>query len=134
MSRNKEYIVTTEELKRKIAETEKGINNIVNVVVATGSAALADKLKELEKTKQQLEHALFDAERKISAMKMSKRKLKDAFNKAKYMLRSGTLKNKKAIVQQYVKQVTMFKDRIEIEYNVSDTYSFREEVTREVRR
>ena len=81
LSRNKEYIVTTEELKRRIAETEKGINNIVNVVVATGSAALADKLKELEKTKQQLEHALFDAERKISAMKMSKRKLKDAFNK-----------------------------------------------------
>lgn len=46
------------------------------------------------------------------------------------MLRSGTLKNRKAIVDKYVKQITMYKDKIEIEYTISDAYSFKETIER----
>ena len=63
-------------------------------------------------------------------MHIEERRLKAAFKTAKDMLRSGALKNCKAIVGQYVKQIIIYKDRIELEYNISDTYSFKEEVKR----
>lgn len=130
ISRNSEYIIESKELKKKIAETEKAISNIVNIVVTTGSAALINKLKELEETKAELEQALFEAEKQIADMYIDEGRLKAAFRTAKEMLRSGTLKNRKAIVGQYVKQVIIYKDRIELEYNISDTYSFKEEIKR----
>jgi len=130
LNKNSEYTITSNEIKSKILETEKGIENIVNVVVATGSAALTNKLKELEENKSQLEQALSDAERKLSQMRIDEKRLKSAFKKAKQMLHSGTLKNRKAIVEQYVKRVIVYKDRIEVEYLVSGNYSFKETVPR----
>ena len=53
-----------------------------------------------------------------------------AFNKAKRMLKNGTLKNKKAIVQQFVKRVVVYKDKIIIEYNIAGDYIFGEEIIR----
>ena len=111
-------------------ETEKAISNIVDIVVATGSAALTDKLKELERTKVELQQALFEAKKHIEEMYIDEKQLKRAFKIAKQMLRSGTLKNRKAIVGQYVKQIIIYKDRIVLEYKVSDTYSFKEEIDR----
>ena len=90
-----------------------------------------DKLKELEATKAQLQESLKETEQKISEMSIDANKLKSAFNKAKRMLKSGTLKNRKAIVQQYVKEVIIFKDKITVEYNVSGTYTVKEELPRE---
>ena len=130
ISRNKEYIITIEEIKRKISQTQKGIENIVNVIVSTGSAALTAKLKALEEDKVNLEQALVDAKIKISHFRVDKKQLKSAFKKAKRMLSSGTLVNRKAIVEQYVKQVIVYKDRIEVEYLVSANYSFKETVPR----
>ena len=130
LSKNDEYLIASEEIKRKIAENQKGITNIVNIVVETGSAALADKLKELEGTKFNLEQALLDAEQQMENMCIDEAKLKSAFRKAKQMLKSGTLKNRKAIVEQYVKQVTIYKDKIVIKYSLSDNYSFNDEIKR----
>ncbi len=130
LSKNQEYLRVCDGLKLKLSETEKGIANIVEIVVATGSVALTDKLKELEDTKAQLEQSIAETNQRLDAMKVDENRIKSAFRKAKEMLRSGTLKNKKAIVEQYVKQVTVYKDRIEIEYNINDTYSFKEDVPR----
>ena len=132
ISRNTEYVAIIKELKQKLSDTEKGIDNIVNIVVSTGSSALTDKLKELEIKKQQLMQSLTDAERNMSQLEVDEEKLRTAFYKAKHMLKSGTLKNRKAIVEKYVKQIIMYENRIEIEYIVSDTYSFKEEVPREL--
>ncbi len=116
---------------KKLADTEKGIANIVDIVVSTGSTALANKLKELESTKEQLMQSIADAEYQMSRLTVNEKQLKAAFYKAKQMLKSGTLKNRKAIVEKYVKQITIYKDRIEIEYIVSDTYSFKETIDRQ---
>ena len=130
MSKNSEFLLMKKELESKIDETEKGINNIVNLVVSTGSTALTNKLKELEITKAQLQESLTEAERKLSEMSIDAEKLKSAFNKAKRMLKSGTLKNRKVIVQQYVKEIVIYKDKITVEYNISGTYTVTEELTR----
>jgi hypothetical protein len=131
LSKNNTFLTMKKELQLKIAETDKGINNIVNIIVSTGSAALTDKLKELESTKAQLQESLSEAERKLSEMHIDTDKLKSAFNKAKRMLKDGTLKNRKAIVQQYVKEVIIYKDKILVEYNISGTYTVKEELPRE---
>lgn len=93
LSKNSTFLTMQKELQAKIDEMDKGINNIVNIIVSTGSAALTDKLKELESTKTQLQESLSEAERKLSEMHIDANKLKSAFNKAKRMLKDGTLKN-----------------------------------------
>ena len=64
-------------------------------------------------------------------MSIDVNKLKSAFNKAKRMLKSGELKNRKAIVQQYIKEVVVYKDKITVEYNILSTFTVKEELQRE---
>jgi site-specific DNA recombinase len=131
LSKNKEFIAVKKQLEQRLAEIDKGIANIVNLVVTTGSAALAEKLKELELEKVTLEISLKEAERKLSEMSVDEAQLRKAFSKAKSLLKSGTLKNRKAIVQQYVKQVVMYPDKVEIEFNViGDSYTIKESYPR----
>lgn len=117
--------------KAKLAETNTGINNIVDVMMKTGSAALAEKLRELEEAKSSLEQLLADQEKQLSGISVSKQKLKQAFNKAKKMLASGTLSNRRAIIDSYIKQITLYKHKIVIEFSITDTYSITEEINRE---
>ena len=51
-------------------------------------------------------------------VRVDEKQLRGVFKKAKRMLSSGILKNRKAIVEQYVKQVIVYKYRIEAEYLV----------------
>lgn len=131
LNKNGEFILRKKEIKERIKGTDKGISNIVELVVSTGSVALTDKLKELETTKLQLQESLLEIEQKISEMTIDSNKLKLAFRKAKKMLGSGTLKNRKAIVQQYVKEVRIYKDKVIVEYNISGAYTVKEEIIRD---
>ena len=96
----------------------------------TGSLSLTKKLNELEREKITIEQELGKAKREMSANTLGKTQLKRAFRHAKKMLESGTLKNKKAIVEQYVNQVTIYSDRIVVEFNVSEHFQIKEDVLR----
>ena len=91
---------------------------------------MSKKLRELETDKSILEQSLSDIQRQLSQMCVSEKDLKIAFKKAKEMLESGILVNKKAIIDRYVKQVFLYKDRIVIEFNVADDCVITEEVER----
>ena len=93
--------------------------------------ALSDKLKQLETDKQKYERILFDKEKEISSMKVEEKVLKQAFKKAKKMLETGTLVNRKEIIDRYVKQIVLHRDKIEVEFNITDTYTVTEEISRE---
>ena len=128
--KNCELYTNKNHIKSKLAEIDKSINNIVDIVVSTGSAALADKLKELEAEKATLENTLTELEISLSEMSVSEKMLRTAFEKAKTMLSSGTLTNKKAIVEHYVKQIIIHKDTIDIEFNISGDYTITETIAR----
>ena len=130
LSKNQEYSFLKDGLKLKITENAKEINNIIKVMRSTGSATLAKELEKLELEKSELEQSLLDVESKISSMRIDESKIKIAFDKAKKMLKTGTLKNRKSIVEQYVKQIMVYKDKITIEYSIGNTYSIREEIAR----
>lgn len=130
-AKNTELTASISAIKDKIAKTEKGIANIVNVIMQTGSVALSDKLKELECDKAKFEETLCEKEQTLSEMKVNEKELKQAFKKAKKMLESGILTNKKAIIDRYVKQIILYRDKIAIEFNVTDTYTIMEEIERQ---
>lgn len=130
-AKNTELTASISAIKDKIAKTEKGIANIVNVIMQTGSVALSDKLKELECDKAKFEETLREKEQTLFEMKVNEKELKQAFKKAKKMLESGTLSNKKAIIDRYVKQIILYRDKIAIEFNVTDTYTITEEIERQ---
>ncbi len=129
-SKNGELLIAIKNVKEKLVDIEKGISNIVNVVMQTGSLALSEKLKELESDKLTYERLLANKEKELSKIKVSKQALKKAFTKAKQMLEYGTLANRKAIIQTYVKKVTVYKDSIEMEFNVTDGYTVTEKIDR----
>lgn len=129
-AKNTDLMLSISTIKDKIAETQRGITNIVNVIMQTGSSALSEKLKELEIDKAKIEGVLYEKEQELSKMSVDEKVLKQAFKKAKKMLESGTLSNKKSIIDRYVKQVILYKDKIAIEFNVTDTYTITEEVER----
>lgn len=128
--KNGELYTNKKMIKARLAEVEKGINNIVGIVVSTGSAALMDKLKNLEAEKADLENTLTELEVSLSQMEVSEDTLRSAFEKAKEMLKSGSLANKKAIVEHYVKQITIHRDTIDIEFNISGDYTIIETIQR----
>lgn len=117
-------------LKDKIETVDKGINNIVNVVMETGSLALNNKLRELETEKHNLELALNEANHKLASVNIDAKSLKIAFNRAKQMLKNGNLRNRKALIERYVNSVAIYKDKIIIEFNVFDDFNVSETVSR----
>ena len=46
------------------------------------------------------------------------------------MIKSGTLKNRNAIDQQYSKQIKVYKEKMFIEYSFDDIYTITEEIVR----
>lgn len=101
-------------MQTKMGELEKGINNIVGVIMKTGSDALSAKLAELEEDKKKLVFALDEAKMELSDKQIDEKQLRSAFKKAKQMLGNGTLKNKKEIIEKYVDKIIMYPDKIEI--------------------
>ena len=130
VEKNKELDVQIRYIKGELSETEKGISNIVDAVVSTGSVALANKLNELEVRKSELETALTEIENELSDVTVDEKQLRAAFRKAKRLLMKGTLKNQKAIVEQYIKRVVMCREKIILEIGVSDDYVLKQEIPR----
>ena len=96
----------------------------------TGSSALNNKLQELEAEKRNLELALNEANNKLASVTIDAKSLKNAFKRAKQMLKSGNLSNRKALVERYVNSVTIYKNEIIIEFNVFGEFTVRETVSR----
>lgn len=117
-------------LKRQLGEIDKGIRNIVKVVEQTGSAALSERLAGLETEKASITAALDEAKLRLSDNTVSINGLRSAFRKAKKMLADGTLKNRAAIIERYVKKITVYKDKIVIEFNIAPSFTVKNEIMR----
>ena len=58
-------------LKAQIKDVDRKINNAVNLMIETGSAALKNKLSELEETKEKLRYELDEVESTLSQEQFS---------------------------------------------------------------
>ena len=117
-------------LSARLNELNQGISNIVGIMVNTGSPALAEKLRELENSKAIVQNQLSQLEQLNSRCMIDPVKLKTAFRKAKAQLREGTLVNRREIVDIYVRQITIFREEIEITLLPLPNYQLTEIVPR----
>ena len=119
---------TTEALRTELQSVERKLKNTVNLMVEIGSAALKDKLLELEKAKEQLSFELNQAIMAENSSHINEKQLVKLFYKAEQELRHGTLANRRKIVDQYVKRVVVYPDRVEVVLNFVEGFEWKEVV------
>lgn len=114
-----------------LADIDKQINNIVNVVAQTGSTALTDKLKELEQVKAEKLYVLSSLQEQLYSVRIDDNSLKMAFQKAKNVLKNGNLATQELIVNTYVNCVKLYPDKIEIVFNLMPNYTVKDTLSKE---
>jgi hypothetical protein len=115
-------------LKSELQSVERKIRNTVDLMVEIGSPALKQKLFELEESKEKLTFELQQAELAEQQMSVSEDTLRILFRKAQQELRHGTLTNRRKIIDQYVKQVVIFPDRVELVLNFVEGFEWTETI------
>ena len=111
-------------------ELGRQIDNVVKVVMNTGSAALAEKLQELEQQRAQVEYNLGEVEHRQREQALAGQQLADAFHQAKAMLEQGTLDSCREVVNTYIENVTVFDDHIAIRIRLTDSFKVDEVMAR----
>lgn len=109
-----------------LSDIDRQISNIVNVVAQTGSAALSDRLKELEQERVEKLYLLSSLQEQSHSNRIDDKSLKVAFQKAKEMLKNGNLATQKLIVNTYINCVKLYPDRIEIIFNLMPNYTVKD--------
>ena len=117
-------------LKSELQSTERKIRNTVDLMVEIGSPTLKQKLFELEETKEKLSYELHQAELAEQQMSVSEDTVRTLFRKAQNELRNGTLANRRKIIDQYVKQIIIYPDRVELVLNFVEGMSWTDTIQR----
>lgn len=120
-----------EAITRRLQEVQRGIDNVVEVVVKTGSAALTERLSALEKEQQELQAQLEDLQRLEIAQRVDFNQLTALFCEAKRLLETGSLQCRKKLIEQYVEVVEVLPDRIHIVLRLNDVFHMDEWVSLE---
>lgn len=115
-----------EALQAELREVERKISNTVNLMIDTGSAALKEKLSELEARKEKLQFTLSGLEVILKQAIVSEERIRALFHSAELQLKNGTLANRRAIVDQYINKVMIYPDRIEVYMNLMNDYVVKE--------
>jgi site-specific DNA recombinase len=120
--RDKDALAEKALLEHAAQDFERQISNIVSVIAQTGSAALTDKLRDLEQlreeTRFQLEKLALQQHEKV----LSGEQFIQAFRRAKTLLAAGTLQSKQQLVEQFVEQVIVYTDRVEIKLTIANGF------------
>lgn len=121
-----ESLIDTTELtalKKKLKETQSEIDNVVNLMAKTGSDKLINKLEKLEIVEEDLKSKIEfinHTNNSISSNEIIKVFKQDISN-----LRSSSKEELKALVQKYVKRITIYDDKFDVEYTFTDVISSR---------
>ena len=104
-------------LRRNLKTVEQKINNIVNIIANTGSAALVTQLTQLEREKELLDVQIQEEERGTKEDDLDEEAIRAAFRQAQKMFHSGTLPQMEQIINLYLDKVLVYPDYVEIHLN-----------------
>ena len=104
-------------IKRNLKNTEVKIENLVNVIASTGSAALANQLTLLEQEKEILQSQMTEMESNDEFLKFSEENIKKEFHKAQLLFRSGELPQLRQLLNLYLDRIIIHPDYVEIFIN-----------------
>ena len=117
---------TLASLRKELASVDNKISKTVDLVIETGSAAMKAKLAELEAEKKKLTFEISRLETEMNREQYSKEKVRSLFEAAERQLRSGTLANRRAVIEQYVEKVVVFPEKIEVYLKVMGDFEMKE--------
>ncbi|MDK2809188.1 MAG: site-specific recombinase, partial [Clostridiales bacterium] len=117
VNKNADIVRTRDNLSKRLNELKKEINNLVGLVTKTGSAALAEKLTEIENEKIEVECRYNQICDECDVKEVSVEQLKESFQKARKLLENGQLSTTKKLIEFYVDRVLIFESRVEVFFN-----------------
>jgi site-specific DNA recombinase len=104
-------------LRQNLKVTEERIANVVNVITATGSAALAQSLEELEQSREVLRIQIKDEESGLVTRKIDEEEIVAAYRRAKELYESRELPELRQIINLYLDEVIVYPEYVEIRMN-----------------
>ena len=104
-------------LRQNLKTVEQKINNIVNIIANTGSAALLTQLTQLEREKELLDVQIQEEERSAEESELDEDAILAAFRQAQKMFHNGTLPQMEQIINLYLDRVVVFPDYVEVHLN-----------------
>ena len=104
-------------LRQNLKTVEQKINNIVNIIANTGSAALVTQLTQLEREKELLDVQIQEEERGTKEDDLDEEAIRAAFRQAQKMFHNGTLPQMEQIINLYLDKVLVYPDYVEIHLN-----------------
>lgn len=118
INKNSDIVKTRDNLSKRLNELKKEINNLVGLVTKTGSAALAEKLTEIENEKIEVECRYNQVCDECDVKEVGVEQLKESFQKARRLLENGQLSTTKKLIELYIDRVLIFESRVEVIFNL----------------
>jgi site-specific DNA recombinase len=128
MSKNAGHIKTKANYEKKIKEITKSIDNLVEMIMASPSPALAKKLSELEQEKERLNESYQELCKNANIKQLNEEEITKMFRLARNQLEVGTLKMTKVLVETFIDKVLVYKDRVEVVFNFCKDISITQEI------
>ena len=116
---NREVFDAIKAVKKQLSEMKSEMDNIVAVVAKTASDALVEALNQKDASKKSLEHRLKELKAQCTVKNISEDEIAQSFKQAREMLKSGKLSTVRALIERYVRQVTINGEYIEIELSLT---------------
>lgn len=95
-------------------EIQRKIDNIISVITQSGSPSLLKTLDELEADKQALTIQIEQEEQNLIANRLNEQEIISAYRRAQELYRSGSLPQKRQLLNLYLKRVTVFPEYVQI--------------------
>ena len=105
-------------LRSQQKEATRKLNNLAEAIAEGGAATLVRKVDELERQKEEIEAQIRQEELVLENSALEEEKIAKGFDCAKELLQAGTLKNAQRLVNQYVDKVVIYKEHVEVDFNV----------------
>ena len=117
IDKSSDIVKVRDNLGKRLSDINRKIKNLVDLVTKTGSAALAEKLTELENDKIEVQCKYEQVCNESSVKEVGIKQLKDSFHKAKKLLKTGRLSNTRKLIELYIDKVLIFESSIEVFFN-----------------
>ena len=114
INKDSEKVKLRDNLKKRLNELSRKINNLVEIVANTASYALTDKLKDIENEKIEVQSRYEQICNESSIPEVGVKELKESFWKAKKLLKKGQLSTTKKLIELYIDKVYIFENHVEV--------------------
>ena len=104
--------------RSELKATMRKIDNLVDAIADGHSTAIMKKLEQLECRKEELEVQIKREELMLENRFLNAREVARGFDRAKQMLMEGSLEATQRLINQYVDKVVIYKEHVEVSFNV----------------